>query len=513
MPHTRAARTILALASDPIRTHGQRSLWLTEALAGDGETLPQLRDRETADVCIVGGGFTGLWTAYELISRDPAANVAIVEADVCGSGASGRSAGFALSWWADFPALVRLCGTEDAILLAHRAEQAVAEIGSFCAAYGLAASFQQSGWVWAATSPAQVGAWEPTVKLLAELGEEPFELLSPREVAAVTGSPAHLAGLYEPGAATVQPALLARTLTRVLREAGVRIYEHSQVRSIAGAVSAGGTGGSTVGGTGTGATGAAASGGGTPRADGIEVSTATGAIHAGQVLLAIGAWATRIPEIAAGLQVLTSDIVATEPIPEQLAQLGVSSGICISDARRLTESYRVTPDGRLLFGKDGGAVAFRGRIDARFDHPGRRAPALRSQLLRIYPTLWDAAIEHAWSGPIDDSLSGLPFLVRLRELPEVLVCAGFSGDGIGPSRLAGGLLAEMLAGPSDASVPAALRTVPTAPFRLPPEPLRFLGASAIRAAIQRQEHAEDHGLTPAPLLARIAALDPTRRTA
>jgi glycine/D-amino acid oxidase-like deaminating enzyme len=482
MPHTKAARPILALASDPIRTHSQRSLWLTEAFADNGETLPQLRDHETADVCIVGGGFTGLWTAYELISRDPAANVTIVEAGICGGGASGRSAGFALSWWADFPALVQLCGTEAAILLAHRAEQAVAEIGSFCAAYGLAASCQQSGWLWAAASPAQVGAWEPTVKLLAELGEEPFELLSPREVAAVTGSPAHLAGLYEPSAATLQPALLARTLRRVLRESGVRIYEHSQVRSIA--ADAG------------------------PAAAGLEVKTATGLIRAGQVVLAVGAWAARIPEIAAGLQVLASDIVVTEPIPEQLAQLGASSGICISDARRLVEYSRATPDGRLLFGKGGSAIAFQGRIDARFDHPGRRTPALRSQLLRIYPTLWKAAVDCAWSGPIDYSLSGLPFLVRLRELPGVLVCAGFSGDGVGPSRLIGGLLAEMLGGPNDASVPVSLRTVPKASFRLPPEPLRFLGASAIRAAIQRKEHAEDHGLAPAPLLTRVAALDP-----
>jgi len=487
MSHTKASRPILALASDPITTHGRRSLWLTQALAGDGETLPQLRDRETADVCIVGGGFTGLWTAYELIARDPAATVSIVEADICGSGASGRSGGLALTWWADFPALARLCGTEDAILLAHRSEQAIEQIGSFCDAHQIADSFQRSGWVWAATNPAQVGAWEPTVKLLAELGEEPFELLSPREVAAVTGSPAHLAGLYEPGAATLQPALLARTLMRVLVQAGVRIYEHSQVRSIAPG---------------------AGPGAGKPGAGKIEIKTATGSIRAAQVVLAIGAWAARIPEIATGLQVLASDVVATEPAPEQLAQLGASSGIGISDSRRLMEYCRATPDGRLLFGKGGSAIAFRGRIDARFDHPGRRAPVLRSQLLRIYPTLWDAAVEHAWSGPIDYSLSGLPFLVRLRELPGVLVCAGFSGDGLGPSRLAAGLLAEMLGGPSDASVPAPLRAVPKAPFRLPPEPLRYLGASAIRAAIRHKEHAEDHGLTPAPLTARIAALDP-----
>ncbi len=483
MSRTKANRPILALASDPIRTHGERSLWLTEALAGDGETLPQLRDRETADVCIVGGGFTGLWTAYELISRDPTANVTIVEADICGGGASGRSGGFALTWWADFPALARLCGTEDAILLAHRSEQAIAEIGSFCAAYGLADAFQRSGWVWAATNPAQVGAWEPTVRLLAELGEEPFEPLSAREVAAVTGSPAHLAGLYEPSVATLQPALLARTLTRVLHEAGVRIYEHSQVRSIA--ADAG------------------------PSDDGIEVETAGGAVRAGQVLLAVGAWAARIPEIAAGLQVHASDIVATEPVPEQLAHLGAGSGVCISDSRRLVEYCRTTPDGRLLFGKGGSAIAFRGRIDARFDHPGRRAPMLRSQLLRTYPTLWDATVDRAWSGPIDYSLNGLPFLVRLRELPRVLVCAGFSGGGVGPSRLAGGLLAEMLGGPSDASVPAPLRAVPKAPFRLPPEPLRSLSAGAVRAAIARKEHAEDHGLAPAPLLAHLAALDPT----
>ena len=116
-------------------------------------------------------------------------------------------------------------------------------------------------------------------------------------------------------------------------------------------------------------------------------------------------------------------------------------------------------------------------------------------------------IAESWSGPIDYSLSGLPFFVRLREAPSVLVCAGFSGDGVGPSRLAGEILAELVAVGGDAGLPAALRSVPAAP--LPPEPLRYVGGRLVRAAIARKESSEDLGAEPNRVDRFLAGLDPT----
>lgn len=459
-----------------MRTHGERSLWLQEALeAVDPFEYPPFEGREQTDVCIVGGGFTGLWTALEIKRLAPGTEVTLVEADVCGGGASGRNGGFALTWWAHFQHLVGLCGVEEALRLARRAQQAVQQIGEFCKANGVADAFQMSGWVWAATSARQVGAWRDTLKLLDRLGEHPYQELSRAEIARLAGSPQHLDGLFEPISATIQPARLARALTSAAHTAGVRIHEHSQVLAIESG----------------------------PHT---SVVLEQGSITAEQVVLALNAWAAQIPEIGAGLVVVASDVIATAPARARLAEIGMDRGVCVSDSRRLVNYYRPTPDGRMVFGKGGGTLRPRNRVTAAFDHPGRRAAEVHSQLLRTYPTLFDVPVTHSWSGPIDYSLSGLPFFVRLRDASSVLVCAGFSGDGVGPSRMAGEILAQTVTG-SDAQLPKGLRSVPHTP--LPPEPLRYLGARLVRGAIARKERAEDLGLRASRIDSLLASLDPT----
>ncbi len=460
-----------------MRTHGRRSLWLQHALAGnDPYEHPSFAGHALTDVCIVGGGFTGLWTALELKRRAPGTEVTLVEADICGAGASGRNGGFALTWWAHFEHLVSLCGPELAVALARRAEQAVRSIGEFCRERGIEDAFTMNGWLWAATNPEQVGGWEQTLRLLEQFGVHPYQQLTRQELTQLSGSQQHLDGLFEPISAAVQPARLARELARAARQAGVQIYEHSQVRAI-------------------------------EYGPHTSVVLEQGSIVADQVVLAVNAWAAQIREIGAGLVVVASDVIATAAAPERLAEAGIRAGVCISDGRRLVNYYHATAEGRMIFGKGGGTLAYANRITAGFDHPGRREAAIRGQLLRTYPALWDIPVAERWSGPIDYSLSGLPFFVRLREAPSVLVCAGFSGDGVGPSRLAGEILAELAADGGSAGLPGALRSVPTR--QLPPEPFRYLGGRLVRTAIARKERSEDLGRRPRKSDRLLAALDPT----
>ena len=474
---TTNASGIIALPRRRVQTHGERSLWLQQALSGHVPyEHPHLKDRIKTDVCIVGGGFTGMWTALELKRRAPETHVTLVEADICGAGASGRNGGFALTWWAHFEHLVGLCGPDAALELARRSERAVKRIGEFCEDRGISDAFTLSGWVWAATNPSQVGSWQQTLRLLEQFGAHPYRRLGRGEITELTGSHQHLDGLFEPVSASVQPARIARELARAVRDAGVTIYERSQVRAI-------------------------------EYGPHTSVVLDEGSITADQVVLAVNAWAAQIPEIGAGLVVVASDVIATEPVPERLAEAGIRPGVCISDGRRLVNYYHATAEGRMVFGKGGGTLAYRNRITGTFDHPGRREPPIRSQLLRTYPALWDVPVEHAWSGPIDYSLSGLPFFVRLREAPSVLVCAGFSGDGVGPSRLAGEILAELVADGGKAGLPGPLRSVPAAP--MPPEPLRYLGGRVVRAAIARSERSQDLGLEPNIGDRFLAGLDPT----
>jgi len=157
------------------RRSAPRSLWLQEALAEGEEDAPQLRGDVRADVCVVGGGYTGLWTALRLKELEPAIDVALVEADVCGGGASGRNGGFVLSWWAKFHKMRKLCGTDEALRLARASADGVGDIGKFCADNGNDAHCHLDGYLWAATNRAQVGAWRPVMRSVFQADTDGFD--------------------------------------------------------------------------------------------------------------------------------------------------------------------------------------------------------------------------------------------------------------------------------------------------------------------------------------------------
>lgn len=452
-----------------------RALWLEQALADEPPTpLEELPAR--ADVCIVGGGYTGLWTALALKRRDPSLEVVIVEADICGGGASGRNGGFAMTAWSKFSSLAKLCGVEDALRYARAAEESVTAIGAFCDEHGIDAGFDRRGWLWTATSPAQVDAWNDTVERLAAAGAEPFELLDPDEVARRSGSPAHLAGVFDPGPATVQPARLARGLAAVARRQGIRVVERAPMTELADGAR-------------------------------VRVATTRGTVEADRVVLAINAWAAALPELRRSLVVVASDVVATSRVPERLDALGWEPGLAISDSRRLVNYYRRLADGTVIFGKGGGALAAGGRIAPWFHRRSGREDEALAHFHRLYPALWDVGARASWCGPIDYSVTALPFFGPLPGRPAILVGAGFSGNGVGPSHLAGETLAALALGEQPQDVPEALLRPPAG--ALPPEPFRYVGGRAVRAATARKEAAEDAGRRPARVLSGLAALDPT----
>src|SRR5712691_9642506 len=331
-----------------------RSLWLDEALAGPGEEdAPALEGDERADVCIVGGGYTGLWTALRLKELEPSLDVVLIERDVCGSGASGRNGGFVLSWWVKFATLAKAFGTDEALRLARASARAVDDIGEFCREHGIEAGYHRDGYLWAATNAAQVGAWGTTMDSLARLREHPFEVLEVEEAARRAGSPRHLGGAFEASGAIVQPARLARGLRRVAIGRGVRVFEHTPLAAL----------------------------------DGTRVRTPGGSITASRVVLAMNAWAIRFRPIRSRIVVVGSDIVATPPVPERLAAIGWKDGLCISDSRLLVHYYRTTDDGRIAFGKGGGALPFGRRVGARVEgaSPGPQRASVEAGFRSIYP--------------------------------------------------------------------------------------------------------------------------------
>ncbi len=451
-----------------------RSLWLQEALPGAEDASP-LEGQERADVCIVGGGYTGLWTALRLKELDPSLDVVLLEADVCGGGASGRNGGFVLSWWAKFGTLKKVCGTEEALRLARASAQAVAEIGAFCREHGIDAHYRHDGWLWTATSEAQVGAWDETLAEIANHGEQSFVRLSPEEAARRAGSPTHLAGVFEPTAATVQPALLARGLRRVALERGVRIFERSPMRRL-------------------------------ERSWPPRVRCERGAVTAERVVLALNAWSAALPELRRALVVIASDVVATAPIPERLREIGWTDGSCISDSRMLVNYYRTTLDGRIAFGKGGGMLAFGGRVGTAFDGASPRAVEVAGSFRALYPSLADVEVTTSWMGPIDRSHNGLPFFSRLGGRDDLLYGIGYSGNGVGPSFVGGRILASLALERDDEWARAGLVRDPVGSF--PPEPIRFVGGLLVREAVARKERAEDDGRKPDRATLFLAGLAP-----
>jgi putative aminophosphonate oxidoreductase len=454
----------------------ERSWWLA-AVDGDGADAPRLEGPTSADVCIVGGGFTGLWTALNLKQRDPGLDVAIVEAETCGSGASGRNGGCALTYWHHFTNLQAICGTAEALRLARASADAVAEIGQFCEEHEIDAGYRADGWLWTATNSAQVGRWRRTIDAISSAGEEPFVEVQADELAARTGSRAHLAGVYEASAASVQPAALARGLRRVVLGHGVRIFEWSPMVTL-------------------------------DRSTPLVVGCTGGSVRARQVILAMNAWAAQIPDLRNSFVIVSSDLAITAPVGPRLSDLGWTDGVCVSDSRLMVHYYRTTPDGRIAFGRGGARLAYGARVGGSLQGPSpqRDADWLADSFHRLYPELADVPFAATWAGPIDRPADGLPFFTRLGR-PDLLCGVGFAGNGVAPCLLAGRTLASMSVGADDEwSSSGLVRPVPKG---LPPEPLRSVGGLLVKRAVRRQETAEDAGRTPARLDRWLAAQAPS----
>ena len=442
----------------------RRSLWLQQALVDEPSGLNDapLEGVHQADVCIMGGGYTGLWTAYFLKERDPTLDVVVVEADTCGAGASGRNGGFALSWWAKLSSLITVCGEDDALWLAAEAEKSVNFLGEFAAQHGIEAEYSKAGWLWTATSEAQIGAWNGSLADLESRGIDAYQVLSRDELRKRAGSDQYLAGLLDRTAATVQPARLARGLRQIVLQRGVEIYERSPVVAV----------------------------------ERNAVITPAGRVNSDKIVAALGVWTLAFPEfreLRRACVPIASDMIATDQMRDVLREIGWTGGEAITDSRQMLHYLRTTSDGRIAIGRGGGAVGVAGRFDRSFHHSQSRSRVIEDDLRRLYPETRQVAITHAWSGPSDRSHSGMPLIGHLKGRENVLYAVGFSGNGVGPCVIGGRILAAVALGADDRWAKNALADGPRQLF--PPEPIRYLGGRLVKRAVERKERLADRGQT------------------
>ena len=497
---------------EEIRPSGERrSWWLRQTLAGEPRDLaaaaPPLAESVEADVVVIGGGYTGLWTAFRLRELDPAARIIVLEADICGGGPSGRNGGFVTGWHDELPTLVERHGDAGGLAVATAVAEAVDEVGAWCVRHGVDASYRKAGMVQASAAPAQDDGWLPAVEVCRRLGVgEALVPLDPAEVRARIDSPVFRGGVFMRDAATIQPAALARGLRRVLLERGVKIHEGTAATEIDG-VRPGLLGVAAAAGR------AITTGRGRGRGEGrgrglVRVRTASaagaGEVRADSVVVALNAWAAAWPWFGRRLVTWSSYIVLTEPIPDRLADIGWTGGEGVTDARFTLHYLRTTDDGRIAIGGGGGRAGFGGRIGAAFSDDATSTRRAAAGLRRLFPSLRDVRIEDAWGGPIDITSDHLPYFGTLPG-GRVHFGHGYSGNGVAPAVLGGRLLAALAAGHDDDPA-LQLGLHGRLPRAFPPEPFRYAGARVVREAIVRREQAEERDVAVNPLLRELTRL-------
>ena len=450
-----------------------RPFWLEQALAlEDGEPCEALSGDIRAHVCIVGGGYTGLWTAIMLKEQNPELDVVLIEADICGAGASGRNGGCALSWSAKYFTLERLFGVEEAVRLVKASEQSIYAIGAFCEKYAVDADYRLDGTLYTATNQAQVGSTDGVIAALARQSINSFCKLPVEQVQRRAGSTQHVEGWFSPAAASVQPGKLVRGLRRVALHLGVRIHENTPMIGLEEGAPA-------------------------------LIKTPIGSIRAERVVLAMNAWMARaFAQFERSVAIVSSDMLITEPRPDLLQEIGLTNGVTVLDSRIFVHYYHNTPDGRIMLGKGGNTFAFGGRMLPVFDQPSPYSGVLRQSLEQFFPAFTGVGVEATWNGPSDRSVTGLPFFGQMSGHGNVFYGFGYSGSGVGPCHMGGQILASLVQGHANEWTRSPLVNGPLGYF--PPEPIRYLGSLMVRNAIRRKERAEDHGRRPGHLDVRLA---------
>ena len=446
--------------------HTRYGWWLEEA--GPVEATAPLEGDTSADVVVVGGGYLGLWTAWQLKALEPACDVVVLEESLAGHGPSGRNGGFVSTLWDDLPILRDRVGDERALDVVRASERGVHGIGEWCEREGIDAWYRAAPTLVVATSEAQLDASDDAIEACEALG-------APEEIRHVTADELRarcdagfLGGAILRTSATVQPARLAVGLRAKVVEAGVRLHERTPVRRLG--------------------------------VDAVAV-TPRGRVRASAAVLAVNSATAGFPGFRLAHAVASSHIVLTEPVPDVLEELGWTGGEPIADGRTLLHYLRTTRDGRIAFGWGGGRMGFGAHRLGRLDVDPGAARTARDDLLRFFPQLRGRRITHAWGGPIDVSPTHLPVFGSRGRVHHGF---GFTGNGVGPSYLGGEVLARLALDRRDDLTRLALVN----PERklMPPEPLRWAGGSLIRSAIVRADRAEDAGRAADPATRLVAGL-------
>jgi glycine/D-amino acid oxidase-like deaminating enzyme len=435
--------------------------WLTtrenvpaEPLSGQHET----------DFVIVGAGLTGLWTALTLKRLDPAIGVTVVEQGVAAYGGSGRNAGM-LSETVDHGhgLAIQHFGAEEARRLARLGEENIDGMYRDLEAWGIDCELERTGRLMIALTPAQLEECHRTIETARQLGLESFSYLDGEAIRHRLHSELYLGGVKVSGGGILNPVKLVDGLARQARRQGVRIHERSKVLGIA------------------------------TEGAGAVIRTAEGSVRARKVILATSAYTHHLlPEILHRFIPLYDYIVVSEPLSAaQWELLGWKGREGVTDLRTFFNYYRPTADGRVLWGTSEATYHGNNRVGEECDHSPPHYQSLEASWKRHFPALADLKWEYRWGGAICSTTRLTPFFGATHG-GRVLHGLGYTGHGVGTTRLGGQILAHLALGrPSDL---LDLQLVTKKPFPYPPEPFRGMAVAAVTRGLRRVDAGEEPSL-------------------
>ncbi|MEU7637269.1 FAD-dependent oxidoreductase [Streptomyces sp. NPDC039016] len=449
MPKTSGASPVHALADAALTPY-----WLEDPARPAAE--PALVGDEHCDLLVVGGGYSGLWTALLAKERDPHRDVVLIEGQEIGWAASGRNGGFCaaslthglgngLSRWPGELAKLEELGARnlDAI------EDAVAR-------YAIDCDFERTGEIDVATAPHQVAELREMAEEAQQLGVAGQEFLDRDAVRAEVDSPTFLAGLWDrTGVAMVHPAKLAWGLKRACRSLGVRIYEHTPGTELSS------------------------------RGAGIAVRTPYGRVFAQHAALATNAFPSLVKRIRPFVAPVYDYALMTEPLSaEQLAAIGWKNRPGLSDSANHFHYFRITADNRILWGGYDIIYRYGGGVRAEYDHHPDTYRKLAQHFFTCFPQLEGLRFTHTWGGAID-TCSRFSAFFGTAHGGRTAYALGYTGLGVGATRFGAEVMLDLLSG--ERTERTELEMVRSKPLPFPPEPVRSLGIGITQWSMTRAD--------------------------
>ncbi len=389
--------------------------WWLESLPQEISSNPYLEGKKTADVVVIGGGYTGLSAGYHLKKIDPNLDVRILESEVCGFGASGRNGGFSMTLFGLTKGITKFRFNDEKAKSAHiYMEKSVDYLHDMITQNKIDCDYERSGYLLVGTSPGQVKRVEHDFKIMENWGMRGVERWERDRLADEFNTDFYKIGWFEPRCGIVNPAKLARGLKDLAEDQGAVIYENTPVKSFA-----------------------------RKGTSGFVVKTDKGEIHSEYLVLATNAYSILFPQLKKLQYPAFTHIVMSEPLTtEQYRSIGWKNRAGVEDARDLIHYYRLTADNRIVMG--GGDVSLGYGADFDKDRNEKIFTHLKNHVIEVFPQLKGIRFTHQWGGPVSITIDMAPAIGYLGDDKKAIFSMGCIGHGVSLTMMNGRTIAELI---------------------------------------------------------------------